>query len=125
MCGEKSSLAEKVGVTPDSAIFAKSKVQFFDDLSDDEEYQKMTEEERNKMMKPKLDFGNSFLILASSQGGFLIAVSNPKTCSTIHPSSTRLFIGLIPQFYFVPETKKRFGMTENRTPDLELSRKPY
>ena len=59
MCGEKISLAEKVGVTPDSAIFARSKVQFFDDLSDDEEYQNMTEEERNERMKPKLDFGNN------------------------------------------------------------------
>ena len=63
MCGEKISLAEKVGVTPDSAIFARSKVQFFDDLSDDEEYQNMTEEERNERMKPKLDFGNNLFCL--------------------------------------------------------------
>ena len=66
MCGEKISLAEKVGVTPDSAIFARSKVQFFDDLSDDEEYQNMTEEERNERMKPKLDFGNNFFLFRSS-----------------------------------------------------------
>ena len=60
MCGEQKSLGEKLGVTP-SSIFSRPKVKkFFDDLSDDEEYQNMTEEERNEKMKPKLDLGKSY-----------------------------------------------------------------
>ncbi len=57
LCGDQKSLGERLGVTPESAIFSKPKTKFFDDLSDDEEYQNMTEEERNEKMKPKFDLG--------------------------------------------------------------------
>jgi hypothetical protein len=52
-------LSEKLGLSSDSELLLKSsqteKIHFNDGLSDDEEYQKMTEEERNEKMKPKLN----------------------------------------------------------------------
>ena len=48
-------LADKLGIDSSSELLQKEEVKFRDGLSDDEEYQKMTEEERNERMKPKLN----------------------------------------------------------------------
>ena len=57
MCGGPKSLSQTLGITPDSFFSKRRPKTFFDDLSDDEEYQNMTEEERNEKMKPKFDSG--------------------------------------------------------------------
>ena len=57
MCGANASLTTKLSLDDSTAeMMACSKKQrFFDDLSDDEDYQQMTEAERNERMAPKLN----------------------------------------------------------------------
>lgn len=62
LCSGSQSLGEEIGVSPE-AVFAKPKLKkFFDDLSDDEEYQNMSQEERDEKMRPKMNTGNLFRI---------------------------------------------------------------
>ncbi len=51
---KNDSLGARLGVDSTSDLFKpKKRMKFLDDLSDDEEYQNMTEEERNMKMRPK------------------------------------------------------------------------
>lgn len=54
---DSGGLSQKLGISKDSELLAKpKKVECFDDgLSDDEEYQNMSQEERNEKMKPNLN----------------------------------------------------------------------
>ena len=57
MCGANNSLTSKLSLDDSTAeMMASSKRQrFFDDLSDDEDYQQMTDAERNERMAPRLN----------------------------------------------------------------------
>ena len=63
LINDKPSFSKRLGINDSSEFldkFGKSKENFWDNLSDDEEYQNMTEEERNEKMAPKLNLDGNY-----------------------------------------------------------------
>ena len=55
MVSQDDSFSKRLGLNSSEELFKPRKRNFFDDLSDDDEYQNMTEAERNEKMAPKFD----------------------------------------------------------------------
>ena len=74
MCGANDSLTTKLGV--DDLDMGIKRRKFFDDLSDDEEYQQMTEAERNEKMAPNLNLDGH--VTDDSDSDEIISSSNSR-----------------------------------------------